>query len=239
MMVMLTVVRYKSWLAWAGFLSMAIFRLPLMLNRNISFFKLMGSGKNGTFDIVPDLQQWALLVALKPEFSLHSSAESLMDTAHGKFINGWYKFFGAKQCTIVLEPIEGNGLWDKKEVFGALPKSTDHEGLIAVLTRATIRLSKVKSFWKNVAYAAGPLSTSPGFITSVGIGEIPWIKQATFSIWESKQSMKNYAYQTRQHAEIMRKTRKEDWYAEEMFIRFKVLAASGDLEMNSTIQRYL
>ncbi|MFT4153617.1 hypothetical protein [Parafilimonas sp.] len=40
---------------------MALFRLPLWLHKKIKFFKLMGSGRNGTFDIHPDLNQWALL----------------------------------------------------------------------------------------------------------------------------------------------------------------------------------
>ena len=58
----LTIVRYPKWTAWAGFLSMAFFRLPLFFNKNATFYKLLGCGKKGTFDKVPDLQQWAILV---------------------------------------------------------------------------------------------------------------------------------------------------------------------------------
>ena len=61
MITSLTIVRYPKWFAWAGILSMAIFRLPLWLNSGISFWKLMGSGKNGSFDKTPDLSQWALM----------------------------------------------------------------------------------------------------------------------------------------------------------------------------------
>ena len=57
----LTIVIYPKWLGWAGFLSMAVFRLPLLLSKGCSFWKLMGCGRNGTFDIVPDFRQWALL----------------------------------------------------------------------------------------------------------------------------------------------------------------------------------
>ena len=49
-----------------------------------------------------------------------------------------------------LEPIEGHGLWDGKQVFGDLPKQSDYEGKIAVLTRATIKLSGLNRFWAHV-----------------------------------------------------------------------------------------
>jgi len=43
-------------------MSMAFFHLPLFLNRKLKFYKLMGSGRNGTFDIRPDFNQWAIMV---------------------------------------------------------------------------------------------------------------------------------------------------------------------------------
>jgi heme-degrading monooxygenase HmoA len=58
---------------------------------------------------------------------------------------------------------------------------------------------------------------------------MPWIKQATFSIWQSKAAMKQFAYQMKEHAEVIRKTRQDNWYSEEMFIRFKILASFGSL----------
>ncbi|MFX5578821.1 hypothetical protein ABTD84_20415, partial [Acinetobacter baumannii] len=79
-------------------------------------------------------------------------------------------------------------------MFGELPRKTDYEGPIAVLTRATKRLNKLNRFWKYVDPVASQLTGAKGFITSIGIGEVTWIKQATFSIWESKEAMKNFAY---------------------------------------------
>ena len=71
------------------------------------------------------------------------------------------------------------------------------------------------------------MSTSPGFILSYGIGEVPWIKQATFSIWQNKASMKAFAYNMQQHADVIKKTRKEKWYKEELFVRFRILQVKG------------
>jgi hypothetical protein len=169
----------------------------------------MGCGKNGTFDKHPDWNQWAILLVYKSPTPIGLP-----------FINSWTRFFKAGVSTLTLQPIEGYGTWDGKEVFGKLPKQTDYEGSIAVLTRATIRMSKLKAFWSNVDGVAQQMAGAEGLITSLGIGEIPLVKQATLSVWKSKSDMKNFAYKMHEHAEVIRKTKKEDWYSEEMFVRF-------------------
>ena len=225
----LTVVRYPVWLGWAGFLSMAVFRLPLFLKKELGFWKLMGCGRNGTFDIVPDLRQWAVLEVWSLEPGIRSQTP--------QFLLNWWKFFHCEIWTLELEPIEGHGTWDGKNCFGDLPKQTDYEGMIGILTRATIRINKLNSFWKNVGGVANQMAGAEGFITSLGIGEIPWIKQATFSIWESKAHMKQFAYQMKEHAEVVRKTRKEDWYSEDMFVRFRITGSKGSLRGKNPLKR--
>jgi hypothetical protein len=227
----LTIVRYPKHLSWAGFLSMAVFHFPLFLSKKISFYKLMGCGKNGTFDKTPDWQQWAVLI-VNSEWSKVNSQElknQNLEPQIPNFLNAWFKFFNAEVLTIVLQPIEGHGTWDGKAVFGKLPKHTEYEGLIAVLTRATIRLNKLKSFWANVDAVASQMLGAKGFVTSFGIGEVPFIKQATFSIWDSKADMKNFAYNLHQHKDVIRKTHKENWYSEDMFTRFVPIACYGTI----------
>jgi acyl-ACP thioesterase len=41
--------------------------------------------------------------------------------------------------------------------------------------------------------------------------------------------MKSFAYQMKEHASIVQKTRKENWYSEEMFVRFKIIDSNGHL----------
>lgn len=229
MKVRLIIVRYPKWFGWAGFLSMALFRLPLWLQKDISFWKLMGCGRNGTFDKTPDWRQWALLTVCSEQWVVRSEPLSTTHYPLPTFLNSWWNFFRCEKWMLNLTPIEGHGLWDGKTVFGTLAKQTDYDGPIAVLTRATIRLNKLSSFWKHVDPVATQMAEAPGFICSVGIGEVPWIKQATFSIWESKESMKNFAYRFKDHAEVVRKTRQEKWYSEEMFVRFKINASTGTL----------
>lgn len=239
MQVTLTIVRYRRRYIYFALLAMALHRVPLWLNRNISFYKLMGCGKNGTFDKNPDWQQWAILTVNKETASVNSSAEELMEVLYGSFISKWFRFFNCETCTFFLEPIEGHGKWDGREPFGELAKQTAYEGPIAILTRATIRLSQLRSFWANVGGVASQMNGAKGLLTSIGIGEMPFIKQATFSVWQSRESMKIFAYQMTAHKEVIVKTRKEQWYSEDMFVRFKPLKITGTIRGVSPLEGIL
>ena len=230
MLVTLTIIRYPKRYVPFAVLAMAIQRLPLWLNKKISFYKLLGCGKNGTFDKNPDWQQWGILAVHNNLPGIDTAPEKLMRLLYGTFISTWIAAFNCETCTFFLQPIEGHGKWDGKEPFGSLPKQTDYDGTVAILTRATIRFSKLSAFWKNVSSVAVQMSGAKGFITSIGVGEMPYIKQATFSIWQNKESMKSFAYQMKEHTDVIVKTRKENWYSEEMFIRFKPLKVTGTIK---------
>ena len=221
MIVSLTIVRYpKKYIPFA-FLAMAIHRFPLMLTSSCSFWKLLGCGKNGTFDINPDYQQWGLMAVWDNE-------ESFRKFQTTSFIAKWWKALSEEQYTILLEPTEAHGKWSGKEPFGQ-PKIKGHEGKVGVLTRATIRPTKLKNFWKNVPKVSAIMGDAKGFITSIGIGEAPFFMQATFSVWDSLEDVKQFAYRDAAHVEVIKLTRKEDWYSEELFARFKILKSEGTL----------
>lgn len=230
MQVTLTIIRYPKRYTYFAVLAMAVHRVPFWFNKNCSFFKLMGCGKNGTFDKNPDWQQWGILAVNRQPVDLSKSlTEDLITILYGAFVNSWFRFFKCETWTVFLTPIEGHGTWDGKQPFGELAKNTPYEGPIAILTRATIRLSKLNAFWGNVAGVANQMDGAEGLIRSIGIGELPFVKQATFSVWQSKEAMKQFAYQMRQHTEVIKKTRKENWYSEDMFVRFKLLKTFGTL----------
>jgi hypothetical protein len=225
---------------------MALLRLPLSLNRKINFWKLLGCGKNGTFDIHPDWRQWVVLTVnselsmVNGEWSVVSENSQLQvpdyKLLYGSFITWWWKFFKCEIYSIILEPLEGYGTWDNKKIFHDLPRQTNYEGAIAVLTRATIHLKRLKNFWKHVDGVASEMKNAEGLIISIGIGEMPRIKQATFSVWETKEQMKAFAYHTRPHTDVIHKTRNEEWYKEEMFVRFKPVASFGSLNGNDPLK---
>ncbi|PTQ96859.1 uncharacterized protein DUF3291 [Mucilaginibacter yixingensis] len=218
----LTIVRYRKALVPFALLAMAVHRLPLRLQKGCTFWKLMGSGRKGTFDLNPDWQQWALLAVWNQQDDFERFYQS-------SFVSKWWQKLTTEQWTILCEPLQSHGKWDNKEPF---KKPTETEGYgdpIAVLTRATIRFNRLKNFWANVDGVAQIMSDAPGYIMSVGIGEAPVYRQATFSIWQSVDDVKNFAYRSREHGEVIKKTRDENWYSEELFARFKILETRGTL----------
>ena len=108
-----------------------------------------------------------------------------------------------------------------------------------MLTRATIRLNKLKGFWGNVDGVAALMTSARGYINSYGIGEAPFYRQATFSIWESVDDVKAFAYRSREHADVIKKTREENWYSEELFARFKPIGSFGTLNGKDPLSGFI
>lgn len=228
MIVSLTIVRYRKAFIPLALLAMALHRLPLMLQKGCTFWKLMGCGRNGSFDLKPDWQQWGLLA------TWNSRAD--FDNFHQQsFIAGWWRKLTTESWTLLAEPLQSHGTWDGDTPFGK-PDVKSYAGPVAVLTRATINLNRLKKFWSHVDAAARVMASSEGYITSVGIGEAPVFRQATFSVWESLDYVKAFAYKGGEHADIIKKTRSENWYSEELFARFKPLAAWGTLNGADPLQ---
>jgi hypothetical protein len=228
----ITIVRYKKRYIYFALTAMGIHSFFLRLKRSVRFHKTLGCGKGGTFSKTPDWQQWGLLVVkedMSAQLQNGISEQQLIKEIYGSFIAGWYKLFGCELWTVILEPIEGHGTWNGEKAFGNLPPKTDYEGLIAVLTRASIRPQKLTRFWKHVQGATNDMLKADGFLFSQGIGEWLWLRQATLSFWQSKEQMKSFAYKMHHHKEIVQKTKAEKWYSEDMFVRFRVLKVSGSI----------
>lgn len=229
MIVSVTIIRYPKRYIFFAFLAMAVHKLPLLLNRRCTFYKLMGSGKNGKFDLKPDLQQWALLAVWETEDDFNKFYTS-------SFISKWWAIFSLEKWTVLCDPVGSHGLWDKQTPFGTNFPVNMHDGPIAVLTRATIRPSKLKEFWSNVDKVSLSMNKTKGYILSFGIGEVPFYKQATFSIWNSMEDMKIFAYKSAEHEDIIKKTRRNNWYSEELFARFKIIRSMGTLHNADPLQ---
>ncbi len=221
MIVSLTITRYRKRYIPFALIAMAAFRLPIRFQQGCTFWQLMGSGKKGTFDLNPDWQQWALMACWDKQ-------ENFDQFYNTSFISKWWRFFNTESWTILCEPIQSHGKWDCKEPFSATAKM-DESGPVAVITRATIRIKRMKPFWASAAKVAELMKDAKGLVTSFGIGEMPAYKQATFSIWENTDYMKEFAYRSVDHKEVIQKTKAENWYSEELFARFKPIATFGTL----------
>jgi hypothetical protein len=95
--------------------------------------------------------------------------------------------------------------------------------------------AKAKDFWKNVAPVQNKMPGAKGLLFSVGIGEMPFLRQATFSVWQDENDMRSFAYTMAEHRDVIKKTRDRKWYSEEMFTRFRPLAWCGKLNGKSPL----
>jgi len=221
MIVALSIVKYKTAAIPFAFIGMAILRFPLYLNQKCHFWKLLGSGKNASVDLPPDFKHWGVL-------SCWENQDDFNEFYQKSFVMKWLSLFKKDEFTILLNPLSSHGLWSGIQPF-KVDKTEEHYGRIAVITRATIKCSKIKEFQQNIKKAADAMRNAPGFIVAAGIGEAPFFRQATFSVWENTEAMKNYAYKNLAHSDVIKLTRARKWYSEELFARFEIIDSWGAL----------
>lgn len=191
----------------------------------LGFAKLMGSGFD--FGLRPNLGRYGLLATWTDEAAAAAFfAESPL----------WQPYQQRSQelWTAYLQPLKAHGRWDGQTPFDDQPAAENGpDGPVAVLTRASIRPLRAWSFWRAVPPVSRAVAEAPGLRAAIGLGELPLIRQATFSFWASVELMQQYAYGAAhdgRHREVVRRTRQEGWYSEELFARFRVLRTEGSWE---------
>jgi heme-degrading monooxygenase HmoA len=203
---------------WA-FSQMALSRPLLAGIEGMRFRKLMGTGRGRGFTRSPDWSRYAFLAVWDRE----EQARGFLD---GSRFMRRYRRHTAEISTVILATVAAHGTWNGRKPFGP-PAADTGGGALGVLTRATIRPARLRAFWERVDPVSAGLNDVPGLIASVGIGEAPFIRQATFSLWESTEAMQEFAYRSPEHREVVRRTRAEGWYSEDLFARFHVLDIIG------------
>ncbi|TPN85337.1 DUF3291 domain-containing protein [Aquimarina algicola] len=203
---------------WA-FLMMQFMHKRLKKIEGQSLYKLLGSGKNG-FSPLPDWGVYALLQVWKNE----EAANTFFTTST---IIKSYKEKSCEIWSVFLKTISTKGTWSGVNPFKRNLNIERTNSFIAVITRATIKTKMLYKFWKYVPISQHPLSNCKGLLFTKGIGEVPFKNMATFSIWENKEALISFAYKTKEHNEAIKKTKKLDWYKEEMFCRFQPYKSIG------------
>jgi len=197
---------------------MAIDRISLKRNKNVTFFKSLGSGKGETFTPRDaDSKRWGLLVVIDSTDLDSFDASAL--------ISSWRKI-SITEYRAVLQPISSHGMWSKRKPFDA-NQISNWQGPVAAITRARIKWSMNSKFWRAVPPVTVSLKSSPGLLSAIGIGEAPIGLQGTFSRWESGAALRSFAYQGQAHIAAIQATKDLDWYAEELFARFAIIEERG------------
>ncbi len=74
-------------------------------------------------------------------------------------------------------------------------------------------------------------------IFKIGIGEVPWLQQVTFSIWPDAREMDGFARRDGPHARAIRAVRDGNWFREELYARFTVAGDQGTWGGRSPLEK--
>lgn len=219
---------------WFGFRQMGIAPDALAGTEGLQFCKMLGSGSGNGFSIWPDFTTYGLLAVWTEEKQARSflAGHPVIQEFRGR---------AHEYGTLFMRAARAHGEWDGAQPF-PLTVTYQPDRLVGVLTRATIHPRHLWRFWRFVPGVSAAMSAHrEGLLFSKGIGELPLVQQATFSLWTNSHAMQAYAYESKHHREVIRKTREFGWYREELFARFHPYDAEGTLEgldVKSLVERH-
>ena len=213
-------VRYPRATAPEGLSRMGLDRPDLRTAGGLEFWKLLGTGRGRTMTLSADLRRWALFAVWRDEAALDAFLASSPVVAR------WDEL-AAERWDVRLQPLRAHGKWSGFSLDASAGGDAAGDGPVAVLTRASIRARRLLAFYRAIDPPSRRLDAHPGVVASLGMGEWPVARQATFSLWRSESALKDYAYAHGAHRDVVRRTRDEGWYGEEMFARFRPYASEG------------
>jgi len=203
---------------------------PFLLDnvKGLLFFKFMGTGGGKGFSLWPDFSTYAFMGVWE-----HKNDYENFISQNPVFSQ--YQKRATTQRDLILTSVKSHGKWSGINPFQKSESTISEEASTkkaVVITRATLNWSRLISFWRSVPAASKAIENARGIQYYKGIGEWPFIQQATISIWDDFDAVNSFAYKGKDHANIVKKTRQKKWYKEDLFSRF-YLVSDKTISLNS------
>jgi heme-degrading monooxygenase HmoA len=184
----------------------------------LHFWRLMGTGRGNNTGPGADLRRTAVFAVWDDEVQLDAFiATHPIPARWASAGEAWH---------VRLRSLGGHGRWRGVDPLAGMEKG-DRGGAVAIVTRADVRLRSSRAFGHAGREVDTELHTAAGLIDVVGIGEAPIARLATFSVWDSMDAARDFAYAMPRHQQVIEETRSGRWYSEELFARFEPYASSG------------
>ena len=203
--------------AVAAVTHLATDRQRLRRTPGLRFWRLLGTGKGSDTGPTADLRRTALFGVWEDEVDLDRFL------GESSVVRRWTEV--AEQWHVRLRLVGGHGSWRGVDVLDGLAPGTD-TGPIAVVTRADVRQSAWLAFRAAGPAVSAELQDAPGLLAVAGVGELPVGRLGTFSLWSGLDAVRAFAGAP-YHRDVVRRTRADGWYGEELFARFEPFGSSG------------
>ena len=198
---------------------MGLARPTIAAMPGLDFYKMVGTGAGTGFSTKPNFARYGLVGVWQ---NLQSAQRSLSETPV-------IQRLASRACetvTLYLEPTRSRGQWAGCEPF-QVSEQTEPSGPIVALTRATLKAGHIVRFWSLVPAISSAVEDEETQHFMLGLGEIPYRNQITFSIWSDEADMLRFSRVSPTHGEAVRRAYDEGWFAESLFARFNLVHIEG------------
>jgi len=190
---------------------------PWLAIDGMRFAKVLGSGYEGGFSLKPSSSRQGLFLVF------HTALAASDFLAHSSQLQG-YRERARELCIVHMRTWSCRGSWDGMTLD--VTRSAPSQGPIAALTRASIHVRKAAAFWQHAPPSQNAIEGVQGVQLAVGLGEAPFLRQATFTVWDSVAAMDAYA-RTGPHLEAIKAAAQHQYFSESMFARFVPISIEG------------
>jgi spheroidene monooxygenase len=205
--------RFRLW----GYARFVVQRFAMRGIQGLVLFKVMGCGHGGGFGLRPSTSRQALFCL----FENDEAADHFLASA----VVAQYAARSREFCTAKLHAYSCRGSWSGTSI--AITQKEPLTGPIFTITRASIRLSRMFAFWRIQPASELALNQAQGCLFATGVGEAPFLRQATLSLWSSTQAMDAYA-RSGAHLAAIQAAYAGNYFSESMFARFVPSSLQGD-----------
>ncbi len=197
---------------------MGLARRELRRTPDLLQWKLCGSGTGEGFTPIPNTAVYAILATWPSEEIARQRVGEAPVWAR-------WRAHAAEDWTVFLAATSVRGQWAGTQPFHAVAEPAD--GPLAALTRATVKPKVALKFWRREPDISKAIGMDENVAFKIGIGELPWLQQVTFSIWPDTRSMAHFAREDGPHARAIKAVREGQWFREELYARFRILGDCG------------